>query len=444
MRLVLGVSIAIRLAAAAVLVFGPWTDSASELAGWDVARFQEIAEVEGQPWVDEPVEYPPASVALMEAMARSSVVGTHRSLVVSSLVVDGVVALLVGRLRSRRAATTYLALGLPLLPMGLLRFDLWAVGASVCAVALVVRRRPRLFGVAVTIGAAIKLWPALLVGAAVAIGRWRAAWWAAALGALAVVTWLGWAGGSVTPLEQVLSLRGATGWHVESVPGSLTALIDGGSPRLELNAYRIGTISAPVVAVGRGLTVAAALALVIAAARRQPTGDDDPDLGVLGAVMLGSVAALIVTAPLLSPQFLLWLTPWAALTIDATGRRYRTLPWLVLAATTLTGVVLAAYGPAGVHAPIPAVLLLLRDAVLVAVVVASLRAVLTTSTGDGADPSADDEAEPGDGMDPSSDDEAEPGDGMESSSDEDDRVVVVKRSGTPAEEAPPPPMPSSS
>ncbi len=55
----------VLVAAAAVLVAGPWTDQATELAGWDVARFQQMADEPGRPYADHEVEYPPGSVVLV-------------------------------------------------------------------------------------------------------------------------------------------------------------------------------------------------------------------------------------------------------------------------------------------------------------------------------------------------------------------------------------------
>ena len=98
-------AVAVRVAAAAVLVAGPWTNEPSELAGWDVACFQQLADEPGRPYADHEVEYPPGSVVLIEALAGGGVVRTHRLLVTLSLAVDLGVAALVQRLGGDRAAT---------------------------------------------------------------------------------------------------------------------------------------------------------------------------------------------------------------------------------------------------------------------------------------------------------------------------------------------------
>lgn len=417
-------AVAVRVAAAAVLVAGPWTDEATELAGWDVARFQQMADEPGRPYADHEVEYPPGSVVLIETLAGGGVVRTHRSLVALSLAVDLGVAALVRRLGGNRAAGTYLLLGLPLVPMGLLRFDLWAALAAVGAVSVAVAghgtrpeagsptsearsgparsetwpvtpavagpvRTDLAVGLLVAIGALVKVWPALLVAALWAVGRGRAA--AASLAAMAAagLAWLAWAGAGLDPVGQVLSLRGATGWHLESIPGSLVALFGSSQPELQLDAFRIGHMDSRLVLAGRVVTLAVVAALALGVRRNgagRPAGvvagsaRSGPDVGL---VMLGATAALIVTAPLLSPQFLLWLTPWAALQTaghataapDDRGAS-RPLVALTAVATTVTGVTLLVFGPPDVGRSVPALLLLGRDGALLAVVALTVRAAL--------------------------------------------------------------------
>lgn len=391
MRWLVIAAIAVRLLAAGALAFGPWTDSASDLAGWDVERFQEIAEADGRPWVDNPVEYPPGSVVIIEAIAGATTVGTHRTLVLSSLFIDGAIAAIVTLTGGRRAGAWYLLLGLPLVPMGLLRFDLWSVVFAVAAVFALSQRKPRAFAVLATLGALIKAWPVLLLAPALALGRWRAAGLAIAAMGLSGLVWIGWAGWSLEPVSQVLSLRGASGWHVESVPGSVTALLGTSEPELQFNAYRIGALQQWLVRLGQAVTVAVVVALGVygrrAAAhlpdRRAGTGGRElegrahDEVVIVATVLAGSVSALIVTAPLLSPQFLLWLTPWAALAAPGPDQDGSLTPpplcWPVGAATVLTGTTLAAFGPPNLAAPLPAILLLARDGLLVFTIVVALR-----------------------------------------------------------------------
>ena len=408
-------AVAVRLVAVGLLVAGPWTDEAAELAGWDAERFQEIAERDGSAWVDQPIEYPPGSVVVLDRLAGDDVVATNRRLVVLSALVEGLAVVALWRTVSPRAAKAFLLLGLPLVPMGMLRLDMVVTVLAVVAVlALLGNRSPGVGGAGsaadpddhhgdrrhgrrpvddgdrpnsnrqaaaaiafaglVTLGAMIKIWPALLITGAWAAGRRMAAIAAAVVTAMAGLVWLLVVGDGIEPLRQVLSLRGATGWHVESLPGALVALLTDSEPRLELNAFRIGTLNPAAVTVGRAVAVAMIVALTSTAPRR-PTSftaeaalDDARRRFCL--VVLGSVAALIITAPLLSPQFLLWLTPWGALLVADRHRIIEpagdTVMILLVVALVLTGVVLGAFGPDGLGRPLPAFLLTLRNLSLLA------------------------------------------------------------------------------
>ncbi len=362
-------AITIRVIATALFVLGPWTDEPAELDGWDTARFQEIAEADGRHWVDHEVEYPPGSVVLIEIVSGASVVETNRTLVIASLLVDlavaGFLAVAV-RPRGRTVAALYLLLGTPLVPAGLLRFDVWAAGLGAVATVALWRRRPALFAATTVAGALVKVFPVLLVPVALAAGRRRESMAALALGVGAGIAWLAY--GGTEAVDQVLSLRGVTGWHLESIPGSLLALWTDETPRLEANAYRIGTSSDELVLIGRLLALVTVAGLGWALRRSAtPTALDS-----MALMMTGSVAALLVTAPLLSPQFLLWLTPWAAL-LGVRLETHRPPVLLTAGAVALTAVVLGIAGPPDVGHPLAATGLLVRDGLLIALVGACAR-----------------------------------------------------------------------
>lgn len=401
-----GVAVAVRVVAAVVLVFGSWTNEPTELSGWDVERFAEISTRDGQAWSETEVEYPPGSVLIIDAMAElvgspggsatnspaALVVGMHRLLVIGGLMIDLSIAIMIGLVAGRAAAYRYLLLGLPLVPMGLLRLDLWAAAAAMAAAAVALAGADRVrseterpvgvgawsgrtvaAGVLVGVGAMVKIWPALLVPALWSMNRTRASVAAVVAGSTMTVWWLWSAGAGLEPLSQVMSLRGATGWHVESPAGTLRVLQGWvtGSPeaaRLELNAYRIGTLRPVLVTAGRLVAVAVIVAVAVRARTSQRRRVER-----LALVMLASTAALVVTSPLLSPQFLLWLTPWAALVPLTEGNVLRHPTGLTATAVVLTGLVLALFGPPGVDQPIPALGLTVRNLCLVAIPVSSWR-----------------------------------------------------------------------
>lgn len=211
------------------------------------------------------------------------------------------------------------------------------------------------------------------------------------------MAWLAITGAGLEPVDQVLSLRGATGWHVESLPGAVVSLFSADPAKLELNAYRIGILRPGLVTVGRGLAILAMAALALAGWRQtrasaaESIGGDSagwspnggvPTVTVFATATLGAVAALLVTAPLLSPQFLVWLTPWAALLV---GDRSSTAGPMVInadravaltaLAAALTGIALHGFGPADLAATGPAALLTVRNLALVGLVVVCLTAL---------------------------------------------------------------------
>lgn len=342
--------IGVRVAAALGLLLYPrLTDS--PLTGWDAERFQEISTIEGRPWVDTEVEYPPGTVAIAKLIGGDNPVQTNDRLVLVSLAVDLGLAELLRRFWDKRTALVYLAVGLPLIPAGLLRLDLWAALAAVAALVALARRRRGVFALFTVVGALIKVWPVLLIGAALSRRRYSDAALAIGLGICTGLAWLVY-GGTDAP-AQVLSLRGATGWQIESVGGSLTGLFTDRPVTLENNAYRIGAISGPAVLIGRLLAVSA---VGLAAWRRLDSA----------TTLLIGVSAMIVTAPLLSPQFLLWLTPFVAICWPTRTAKFAAL------AIVLTGLVGPIFGYDRLADPVPAILLLIRDAMLVATVVAGL------------------------------------------------------------------------
>jgi hypothetical protein len=350
--------VVVRLLVAGLLLFGPWTDDARDLAGWDVERFEAIADAPGRAWRDHPVEYPPGSVVVIEALGGDGVVALHQRLVVLLLLVDLGVAFALDRWVGRSAANAWLALGLLLLPAPYLRLDLLAAALALLAVLAVERRRPGLAGGLAAAGALVKLWPALLVVAWAAAREWRAVRVALVTGGGAGLAWLAW-GGRDGP-SQVLGYRGAEGWHVESVPGVVAGWFGAGRPALEQGAFRWGHADQAV----RLVLLAALAAVVVAVLRRAGA---EPRRQHLAMVTL--VAAMLVTSPLLSPQYLLWLFPFAALCWADGDRRPACFSAV---AALLTAAVLAAVGPPDVDGAGAQAVLALRNLVLVALVVDGL------------------------------------------------------------------------
>lgn len=147
---------------------------------------------------------------------------------------------------------------------------------------------------------------------------------------------------------------------------------------MESGSYRLGHAS---TVVRSGLTVVSlagyallwSLALRVRGRKRGEDGARPSDTAAIdradALALTASVALLLVTAPLFSPQYMLWLLAWAAM---AWALGDRLVAVLVGVATAATALVLVVYGPDGVDTRLPEAALLARNGVLVAVVVAAV------------------------------------------------------------------------
>jgi hypothetical protein len=290
----------------------------------DATRYEAIVTHPGRPYQDFPVEYPPVLVAVASAVHGSTVVGTLERLGFISLMLDVGVAFLLWTGWGRRAALVYLLLGLPLAYFVYFRLDMLSVALALLGMWLVRRGRSRAGGVSLGVAVFAKLWPAALIPLLAARRNGRSV--VVALGSIGVgmVLWVLW-GGFGGP-AQVLTMRGATGWQVESLIGSVQWAFFGSTPRFEAGALRVGDTSAPAVAI----TLLVALALLAFVYDRSRTSEPGEGIPALAATTI-----LILAAPVLSPQYLCWLLPWAAI---AAGARDRSLLAAVGFVTFSTGV----------------------------------------------------------------------------------------------------------
>jgi hypothetical protein len=249
---------------------------------------------------------------------------------------------------------------LPVLDLFFNRIDPWPAAAATLAMAAWRRGAPRTLGFALALGAGIKLWPLILAGAIFvpppAASQKRrfvvgaASTFAATSAALAAGTLLfgGW-----RSLSQVLTFRGARGWQIESLVGSLIHLA-GSTPRFETGSWRIGTLSG---AVSIGLfAVATPVCLWIGwrAARRER----------VGVGWSAALAVLLLLSALFSAQYVIWLIPAAAIAWDEDEKHLALLNGLAVLLTA----VFWAWFPAVLGSRWPALaLVVLRNGVVVAI-----------------------------------------------------------------------------
>ena len=335
---------------------------------FDFDRYYEIGSAPGRPYVDHPAEHPIATVAVFRALAHlpGGRVGFGLGLVGLDVVADAIIvgALLWGW--GEAAAAVFAVVLVFVLDLFFNRIDPWSVAAATFAMAAWRRGAPHRFGAALALGVGFKLWPFVLAGALVAPpadltdqARFRrealvsfVTFAAGLVGATLLLA--GWRG-----IGQVVTFRGAHGWQIEGLVGSVIHLA-GAVPRFESGSWRIGTSSGPI-----------SVALFAVAA---PLGVWSSWRGArtarLGAGWLAAVALLLLFSPLLSAQYVIWLVPAAAI---AWSEGDRAATYLTAVAVALTCVSWSFF-PAIIAGRTPALALLVaRNLVLLALAIRALR-----------------------------------------------------------------------
>lgn len=295
-------------------------------------------------------EYPSPVVWFMQLLA--AIAGNNSAFAVLfaglMLLLDAALTVVLYLYAPRRVAGTLAWIVFAPL-MGLLciyRFDM--VPAVLVAAALVLHhRRPALAGGLIATGAAIKLWPALLIlpllfdrerrkptgtGFAVVGGL-------LGLSSLALTGWRR----SVSPL----TWQSERGLQIESLPATplmVARYMDGSQLHVAFSAFNAFEVFGPGVStalvVGKVLTAVGMLAiaaLIVRGFRHQEQHESAP-----ATVVLAIVAIMIVTNKTLSPQYILWLlAPVAAglgISAELGGTRRRaktiTIASIVIAITT--------------------------------------------------------------------------------------------------------------
>lgn len=288
---VIFVLLLIRIAALLGAFVAPF---APALNGADVVRVWEIAHERGQPYRDFPVEYGPLTTLIdRTVLAAPTVEETEWRLALFNVVCDALIVIAVTTW-GVRAAIAYLTLSTPLMPFVYFRTDMLPVALLVAGLALSVRGKERIGGLSVALGFLAKLWPAIAIPSLLSERR-RAGLWALVATVVSTIAWLIWAPSG--PWD-VLSFRHATGWQIESTIGAIL-LASGADPRLDQGAWRVGG-SLPIARPLLILALAIGIGLVWRY-RRDAI-----------ATTLAAIAVMLFIAPILSPQYVLWLLPFAA------------------------------------------------------------------------------------------------------------------------------------
>lgn len=318
----------------------PHLEDVNNYATWSHYLTTHHAFPGGEAW-----QYPPGAAFLMLA-PRLVPAAYGESFVGLMLLCDlaglGLLALLGRRSRNDTGVWVWL-LGMPLLGVfAVLRFDLVPSVIGIAAL-VVIHRRPHWFGVLAGLGASIKVWPVVLL-----FGEWDRrrllrAVLAAAATVLLVLLVSVIAFGDPTGFLGEQGKRGLQEEAVATAPWQLHQIVTGEplDRAIRYGAWEIATPAADAVAgLLRWLTLAALAAAAVwwwARARAIRGGRADlAEAAVSRDFVFAIVLLLVVTSPVLSPQYMVWLLGLAAVVLSAGTARLARPAWIVVGATILS------------------------------------------------------------------------------------------------------------
>lgn len=289
------------------------------------------------PYRDFALEYPPLAL-LPFALPRLVTFGQPINFIgyvwlflIQNAIFSTLIALTIGQICGRRAAGPALAfyallvvVSAPLLPW---RYDLFPALLTVLALLCLVRQRPGWAGIWLGLGVAAKLYPVVLLlvfGAYYLAGKNRPALlWLLLGGAGALAaTLLPFVLLAPGPLLSFLRYHQLRGLQLESLPAGAIVLahVLGLTPaRLEFN-YGALHVAAPIAGAVLSwlpilfvLLFGFVLASCVARFREEQAADGSVTSASLVAYSVAALLAFILTNKVFSPQYLIWLLPFAAL-----------------------------------------------------------------------------------------------------------------------------------
>jgi hypothetical protein len=354
--------VVVRLVVVGIALEGAATGGHKTVLPGDVRRYHKIAAGRGVPYRDFAVEYPPLTLAAVDALDGRTVRDTTVRLMWSQLVLDVAVAAVLAWGWGRKAAVLYLVLGLAFLwyPFLYLRLDLLSVLLAVGGLALVRRRRTVAGASTIAIACFAKVWPVALAPLFVVRRSARGLLAFVLAGIAGLAAWV--AVGGIDGPVQVLTFRGADGWQIESTFGALVHTFGTARAHIEEGAMRAGVVPdwARVVLPLAGFLLVVGVWVLAGRTRSLEARVLD------GLAPLGAVAALLVTATVLSPQYVSWLLPFAA--IAAAGGE-RAVAWLTAAVGGLSTLGLDLVKELNAGEGFPAAVVLVRNLLLVTLLV---------------------------------------------------------------------------
>ena len=237
------------------------------------------------------------------------------------------------RADARHAGVWVWVAGVPLLgPTAYARYDLMVTALAVAALLAAVRH-PRAAGALASLGAMVKVWPALLL-LGTPRGRTSRVTWATAAGVAVLVT-VGFAATMPGALD-FLTAQGGRGTEIESL-GSLALHVArhfGWEGQVQLNYGSMEFLGPHVDVVSSAALVLSVLAggwMLLWRLRAVEWTPSTPADAAFTAVLL-----FTTTSRVLSPQYMIWLVGLAAVCLSLRAGRMGLPASLVLVATGLT------------------------------------------------------------------------------------------------------------
>jgi hypothetical protein len=197
-------------------------------------------------------------------------------------------------------------------------FDAWPAAMTVAALLALARNHPRLGLGLLGLGTATKLFPALLLPLSlvwlVARGEKKAAWQGAAV--FVIVAGLIAIPFAPHGLGRVVTFHLDRPVQIESTPATIMRALDEGTvtgvpghPDAFKSQGIVGGPADAIATICTLLGLAAIVVVALAAGARHPT----PDTRHLVLCAFATVLAFVAFGKVLSPQFVIWLVPFAAL-----------------------------------------------------------------------------------------------------------------------------------
>lgn len=327
------------------------------------ARYADELTAGGVPYSDVAIEYPPGALPVVLAPVLVEDAVGYRAGYVGLMVVLDLLGLAglwwLGRRWGSGSGAWLWALGIPLLgPIAYLRLDLVPAVLTIGAVAATAVGAWGVAGGALGAGALVKLYPGLLVLPVLAAAgrRWgRVVVGAAVVGLGGMLTAVG-----VLPdlLRSVFGYHLDRGLQVESTWASIVLVrgVLAGRPAeipFDFGAYQVegpGVATLETVALVSAVVALLVGAAVALRATRRAAGavaaplEGSPELGdararALAGPLFATMALLLATGSVFSPQYVLWALGLGAAALTVRGTGVAPAAWLLLPVAALTQVV---------------------------------------------------------------------------------------------------------